>query len=145
MNIEMLENLTFEIENLICKHIISYHKPEHFGATTCGNDIYLYDGDKNICWYGEYDMGYKLMVDINDDLRRDTCYDLIIIVVEFGKLKQNVDENIDKIDESTVDFIDMDDIDNYKLHISFYNKNNKIGTFDGLFNECMKTNKTDKE
>lgn len=84
MDIEHLRELTDEIDQTICHKLFTYHKPSHFGATSFGNEMIDFSGSEKLCWFGEYDMGYTLLVDIGNS-KKGTCFDFIKVCIEIDQ------------------------------------------------------------
>jgi len=91
MDIEHLKELTDEIDQTICHKLFKYHKPTHFGATSFGNELVDFSGCTKLCWFGEYDMGYTLLVNIGKHAS-GTQFDLIKVYIDFGEYIDNQDE-----------------------------------------------------
>jgi hypothetical protein len=123
--IEALEDFTFEIENKICNKFFK-QKTNYYEPSAIGKDVFLYDNQIKICWYGEYEK-IKLSIDI-DELKKDTWFDSITVIIELGQINTNIpieqiDNNWTKYD---ITFVDLDKISNYKNHVYFYNKSKLI-------------------
>ena len=88
MEIDYLKELTDEIDQTICHKLFKYHKPTHFGATSFGNEEVEFNGSNKICWFGEYDMGYTLLVDIGKNTK-GTQFDFIKVCIDFGEACEN--------------------------------------------------------
>lgn len=135
-SIEILQNMTDEIDQTICSRMFSYHKVMHFGATSFGKDIVNIDGRKVLCWYGEYDMGYALKVNLGKSTI-GTTFDFIKVMIEFGT-----------VFDTHIDFVNIENKSEYVLHISMYNQKIKSGdwtdgnlveidTFVGTFGDII--------
>ena len=146
---DMFDDLSIHIDKTVCTKLFSYKSPQHFGPTEVGRDILTFNDAKKLCWYGIYDMGYTLLVNLNE-FKKGVKFDAIKLCVEFGNIKYNIidEENLDMTND--IEFIDFNCVAKYMLHFTFYKqivKNNdyselnlsEIGEFHDTFENCFKS------
>jgi hypothetical protein len=117
--IDSIEDFTLDIHFNICNKIISYsNKP--YNITSFGKDIYLFNGQKKICWFGEYE-NHTLLVNF-EKYKKGNVIDLIKIVIELGTINTTLDisELNDDLTEYNIEFVNLNKYHDYKIHLYLY-------------------------